>query len=380
METHTHTCNLVCWCWIRQIAATVEEQSALRQRITDQLKNQTFVQNLRTKLSKHSRKKSLGGGISRKSFMMWMRRFHDREVTQLQKAITHSILNDSETTLNLPADHDAADNKLLVSTIVQKFVVSCEQKQKLRDMAKRRFLLRMSRPALTKAFFSWKLASTSKRGHGDVSSSMFTEPVLPWNVRHPNSRFTSGWESVQAALLIYVAYTITYRLAFNIVLTTSWYVWELLVDFYFIIDVVLNFHTAFYDESGDLKGVRDGSEGTPEADVSALYRNYAKGWMPIDVISVAPTIAELFLPLFTGPEVGGSNEGESSKTKALKVIRLVRLAKLLRLARALKLFKKYEEHLGPSLNLLIIFGIVSILMHTVCCYDAAVTMLLPYRH
>eukprot|EP01047_Picozoa_sp_COSAG01_P009834 COSAG01_NODE_410_length_17384_cov_20.323691_1_plen_975_part_00 len=349
------------------IAATVKEQSALQKRIIDRVQNVKFVEKLRAKLSKQSRKKSVGGGISRKSFMMWMRRFHNREIIQLQNAITYNILHDSETTLNLPADHDAADNQLLVSTIVQKFVVACAQKQKLRDTAKRRFLLRMNRPALTKAFFSWKLVSLSKRGYGDISSSMFTEPVLPWNVRHPSSGFTSGWESVQAMLLIYVAYTITYRLAFNLTLSTAWYVWELLVDTYFIIDVVLNFHTAFYDECGDLRGVRDGPDGHQEADLAVMYRNYAQGWMTIDIVSVAPTIAELVVP-FLSSDNAGDDDVQSSKSKALKVIRLIRLAKLLRLARALKLFKKYEEQLGPSLNLLIIFGIVSILLHTVCFF------------
>ena len=41
---------------------------------------------------------------------------------------------------------------------------------------------------------------------------------------------------------------------------------------------VLNFHTAYYDDSGDLQGVREGEGGEgPKADLQAMYTNYLRG-------------------------------------------------------------------------------------------------------
>ena len=58
---------------------------------------------------------------------------------------------------------------------------------------------------------------------------------------------------------------------------------------------------------------------------------------------------------------------DPSDAKALKAIRLIRLAKLLRLVRAARLFKKYEEHFGPALSLLLVFAIIGWVLHTITC-------------
>ena len=96
-----------------------------------------------------------------------------------------------------------------------------------------------------------------------------------------------------------------------------------------------------------------------------MYVNYMKGWAPIDLLSVFPTIAMMFVS--TGGENGGDVEVSPSQTKALKAIRLIRLAKLLRLVRAARLFKKYEEHFGPLLSLILMFGILGLVLHTITC-------------
>jgi hypothetical protein len=176
-----------------------------------------------------------------------MAKFHADELLKLQTELVNAIIKSNDAKLlQLPPENDAADNRLLVSTIVQDFVYACEQKGKMRTLDRKRFLDRINRPSLSKAFFSWKLTSRSKKRNQNVNAKMFAEPDLPWNVRHPRSRSTSIWEGVQAILLLYIAFSVPYRMAFNISLSDTEALVELVIDLYFVVDCGLNFHTAFY--------------------------------------------------------------------------------------------------------------------------------------
>lgn len=352
------------------ISKSIVEQSEMRKMISRQVDDDGFAARVRSKLARHSLRKSEGGGIQRKNYMMQVRKFHAKELRKIQTAIIFNILAaHDDKKLALPPDNDFVENHELVRTIVTKFVSSVEHKHKQRAIHKRQFLLRMSRPSMSKAFFSWKMISRSNKANKDVVSNMFAEPETPWNVRHPRSKFTNSWEGVQAFLLVYVAFTIPYRLCFNLEVEGAAFVFDVLVDLYFICDVIFNYHTAFYDGTGDLAGVKDGPEGQPVADLRAMYWNYMKGWASIDLLSVMPTIAMLFIDSSSKSSDSGGDDMEvnSSQAKVLKAIRLIRLAKLLRLVRAARLFKKYEEHFGPALSLVLMFGVLGLILHTITC-------------
>ena len=133
-------------------------------------------------------------------------------------------------------------------------------------------------------------------------------------------------------------------MAFNQPAEGNWVHFELFIDIYFAVDVFLNFHTAYYDDSGDLRGVKapgtrskyccQKSNQVSTADLSALYLNYPKGWMAIDVASVLPVNFIVSL-------MGDDNKADTGgQLKMLKILRLFRLMKLLRLARAMRMFKK----------------------------------------
>ena len=121
-------------------------------------------------------------------------------------------------------------------------------------------------------------------------------------------------------------------------------------------------HTAYYDASGDLQGLRSVGNAVGKPDYKVLYLNYARGWMIIDVASVLPVnaIARLFAQ-------GQVNPDTSSKLQLVKGLRLLRLTKLLRLARGLRIFAKYEEMLGPTLKAVILIGTVMLLFHLLNC-------------
>ena len=116
---------------------------------------------------------------------------------------------------------------------------------------------------------------------------------------------------------------------------------------------MLNLHTAYYNESGDLIGVKTSGRDAGKADLKRMYWNYATGWMAIDVLSVLPV--ELIIRLYTG---GQAQTG--SELKALKTLRLIRLLKLFRLLRGLHMFKKHEDQLGPAVPGILTIGIYSV--------------------
>ena len=215
--------------------------------------------------------------------------------------------------------------------------------------------------------FQWKVAGRSTGSKRDSSAiTMFVEPALPWcveirispklyycskltafiwclrSVRHPRSRFTAMWESIQAVLLIYVAFNVVWRISFNAQATGMIFLFEIAIDIYFTVDVILNCNTAFYDESGDLIGVN--SKG--KADRSVLLKHYASGWMVIDVVSVLPF---QYIGMISADE---SMENTGEQLKVLKTLRLLRLLKLLRLARGVKIFKKHEDKLVSNINII----------------------------
>ena len=51
---------------------------------------------------------------------------------------------------------------------------------------------------------------------GALTHRLFVEPPLPAWIRHPRSPLTSMWEVTQVFLLIYVSFSVLYRIGFNV--------------------------------------------------------------------------------------------------------------------------------------------------------------------
>jgi hypothetical protein len=72
-----------------------------------------------------------------------------------------------------------------------------------------------------------------------------------WQI-HPNSSFLKFWDMTQGLLLVYVALVVPYRVAFEVYNapgSAAW-VFDLVVDIYFVTDIIFNFLTPIYDENG----------------------------------------------------------------------------------------------------------------------------------
>lgn len=121
-------------------------------------------------------------------------------------------------------------------------------------------------------------------------------------------------------------------------------------DVYYIVDIFLNFRTAFITKSGR-------REGRP----IEIARNYTKGWFIIDLVSSVPV--QYFGYMVRGDTATPDN------VKILKSIRLLRLTKMLRIARLRKFIHKYFEDVKTAqwLPAVTMLFVILFLCHILSC-------------
>eukprot|EP01047_Picozoa_sp_COSAG01_P023339 COSAG01_NODE_1409_length_10417_cov_4.920043_13_plen_198_part_00 len=95
----------------------------------------------------------------------------------------------------------------------------------------------------------------------------------------PSGTFRSRWDLVQAVLLIYIAINVPYRIGFDQGTQPFefWFVFDMFVDVYFWIDLVLNFRTAVYTADGEI-----------EISPKRVRQIYMRNWFVIDFVSCLP--------------------------------------------------------------------------------------------
>ena len=127
---------------------------------------------------------------------------------------------------------------------------------------------------------------------------------------------------------------------------------------YFVIDLVLNFFTAYHDD----KGMREFRK-------RKIRTNYLKGWFLIDLVSCLPVgYVGMIAEAMEGGDKAAEGGGGSSNTRAFKALRLLRLAKMLRIAKVLKIFEKYAESLSTFAGVYVMVFLILFLAHLMCCF------------
>jgi Ca2+-binding EF-hand superfamily protein len=203
---------------------------------------------------------------------------------------------------------------------------------------------------------------------GSSHSSSFEYSDIPKGIRDPDSTFSAIWDLAQVILLLYVSITVPLRAGFELTveLWSFGFFWDLLIDLFFIVDIFLNFRTAFYT-----------STGVREERPKKIAEHYIRGWFPVDFFSSLPLAYLAYL----GPEetvevitdgsaaLGGGQKG-GSNTRALKALRLVRLSKMLRLARIKKVIQKYSDniHLQTFVSIGFTIFLILFLVHILACF------------
>eukprot|EP01043_Picozoa_sp_COSAG02_P029102 COSAG02_NODE_1796_length_10904_cov_23.136603_11_plen_1012_part_00 len=243
-------------------------------------------------------------------------------------------------------------------------------------------------PKTERVLATWGRAKARSTGHANLSRALKTAREMnrvmdydngpeshgrsSWGkskdkwVVLPDSGFRKTWDVFQVVFLFYVAILTPLRIGFNIevdgpgpdsTVSATW-CFELVVDLYFIVDIFINFRTAF-----------EASDRFIERRLDAIKWHYIKSWFFIDLVACLPiNYVWLIVKALQGDKGGADGK---ANLKVIKVIRLLRLAKLLRLARLKRILKVYEEEFHgiiSSCKLLSLFLFMVYVSHVIACF------------
>ena len=192
----------------------------------------------------------------------------------------------------------------------------------------------------------------------------------------PTAPIKMKWDIVMLFLILYNVIMIPVRICFEVEAPPGslefWF--ETFFDMLFLVDIVLNFNSAYIDDEGIL-----------ETNRSRIAINYMKGWFLIDCPSSLPTEPVMELIGLAIPSLGiggtadeviscaaaGGDDTALMMPKLLRFLRMARFMKLIRLLKAAKIFKVMEEELDINMSVLKLFKLVFIVVflgHLIACF------------
>jgi CRP-like cAMP-binding protein len=171
-----------------------------------------------------------------------------------------------------------------------------------------------SPPLLTK--FSEYLAEVQAK-NGRIY--MKRPPPTHYCVLRPDSPFRMTWDFIIMFLLFYIALVLPYNLGFQRNKSKAAEAVDLIIDMFFVVDVILNFRTAYYHNDAL---VMDGQR---------IFWNYVKTWATLDILTCVPleNITAGVLP-------------DMQPAKLVKIGKVVKVGKLLRLSKLKNVFQDSE--------------------------------------
>mmetsp|Transcript_19889 Transcript_19889/g.36684 ORF Transcript_19889/g.36684 Transcript_19889/m.36684 type:complete len:648 (-) Transcript_19889:4500-6443(-) len=151
--------------------------------------------------------------------------------------------------------------------------------------------------------------------------------ALHWYLLSPNSPYLYIWNIIIGLLLIYTATLMPYRIAFSDpVYFDAFTIFETVVDFLFIKDILVNCVTTYKTD-----------KGVYEKSFRLIFLSYLKTWFIIDVVSSFPMgLVEYSMGL----------DPDKSNNKANRFARLARLPRLYKLLRILRISKLSRVYKG----------------------------------
>ena len=94
---------------------------------------------------------------------------------------------------------------------------------------------------------------------------------------YPEDDFKNNWDLFITMILILTCIVTPVRIAFYEEDDVSWTIINYTIDFFFFIDIVVSFNSAFYDEDFRIVDSR-----------RIISRDYVRGWFLIDLLSIFP--------------------------------------------------------------------------------------------
>ena len=178
----------------------------------------------------------------------------------------------------------------------------------------------------------------------------------------PDDGFKIKWDLLITILLLFVFFVTPYRIAFVSTDNIVWTIVDLSIDFMFLIDIILNFFSAYYNQKYILVDKR-----------GPIAWSYIRGWFFIDLIAIVPLNMILSWSDF------------GSLLRLTKVSKLYKLVKMFRLVRMLKIIKernKIVKYINDFLKVSVAFErlfffllVFSLIIHIVSCFWVMVAKL-----
>ncbi|CAD8125702.1 unnamed protein product [Paramecium sonneborni] len=182
---------------------------------------------------------------------------------------------------------------------------------------------------------------------------------MPQKHKHlflPDSQFKKYWQYVLMILLMYTAFITPIRLAFIEEFNMIWFTLELIVDILFLLDILITFNTAYFNE-----------EGVLIADRQQIATQYVRTWFIFDLMAIFPT-DQIF-----------NNEAQKL-SQYFKLTRLPRMYKLISISRMWSTVQNSQNHNdcfsaiqdlinlnSTTLRVLKFFGTVLVCVHIMGC-------------
>ncbi|KAK3240332.1 hypothetical protein CYMTET_49822 [Cymbomonas tetramitiformis] len=181
-------------------------------------------------------------------------------------------------------------------------------------LKKKSLLLPGKSPTCAPITHTWTHVATEEGGNpvGNYSDFMV----------HPRSAIRRYWDSVVGLLCIYCAIAVPINIAFALVKTLLSQVLDRVVDCVFVLDIVMNFFTGYYDR------------GMIIMDQTQVGQQYIKSWLLADVLSSVP----YDIIFMTDDMISGA---ENDVFRLHTLLRLMKVGRLFRLQRIFQRFQSF---------------------------------------
>lgn len=155
---------------------------------------------------------------------------------------------------------------------------------------------------------------------------------LPWYVLSPVSNFANYWGVLVAFMLIYTVTMMPYRIGFeDPVYFDAATVFDILVDFVFITDAILNCFMSYKTESG-----------LYETSLKTIFVGYLKSWLLPDFIGCIP------ITLIEAYQGEPNTTGQSSISKMARLPRLYKIFRVIRFSKIVNVYKRHPIYIKLS--------------------------------
>lgn len=173
-------------------------------------------------------------------------------------------------------------------------------------------------------FLSQCKSLTESEFLGSITDKL-PEP-FPLFIIDPNHKIKLIWNILMSIILLYTAIIMPYTLTFlDYENLGIWGIMDLVLDFIFFIDILINFCSAYIDQDGCLV-----------KDRRTITINYLKSWFILDVVACFPFN-------FIGNNNNQGSYSTEDYNNFFRLLKMPRLYRLFRVARLLKMFKHYKN-------------------------------------